>query len=201
MSHQPISPHNIVVSGTPGAWLNVVAGKIADRGWSICWPDQDLKIRDGEMFFRHNRQNIEVQHIHDCLCMQNDCQVVATQLPRFYEVPYPGPREFIDQFDETSVVISGLTIAPFVDIWTAVASMLVSVEATEEEDLQVLESWTGSTRDRSYLEEVRECYVNRYNEHLVLFPRRLALTNQEVRAWTQGESDERLSQFLDSISW
>ena len=186
--------NNVIVTGTPGAWCNIIAGLMADRGWAITWPEQDTDIRDGKMFLEHNRQNIEIQNIHQALCDQHGCALVDTNLPKFYDVPYPGPKEFLAKFDKP-VVLTGTCMSPFLDLWIDAANVVIDIQATPEEDIDTLNSLTRQSYAPKQLEEIRESHVSRYNEHLKLFPKVFTMTNAEVR----DRRVDGLVRFLNSV--
>ncbi len=117
----PVNPTNVIVAGTPGAWINQVAKRLFLRGWHVLWPGQDYKVRDGELFLTHNSQNIEIQAINQALCDEHGTHLLSADLPNIYRVPYPGPTEFINKFNGLPVVISGTSLSPFLDMWASTA--------------------------------------------------------------------------------
>lgn len=190
----PVNPKNVIVAGTPGAWLNIIAKFLAERGWLILWEKQDIEVRDGVLFFQHNSQNIEVKRIQDDLCAQHGCTPMSINLPKFYDIPYPGPEEFIQQFKGEPVVISGIFLAPFLDIWVPTSNVVIDIQATKEEDLQGLNRLTQGSFDSAYLKNIRVQHIERYTEHLKLFTSVFTMTNAEVK---DGRTD-RLASFLNS---
>ena len=191
---KPLVKKNIIVAGTPGAWVNVIAGLLHEGGWQITWPNQDIDIRDGQLFLDHNRQNIEVQNIHYMLCQQHNCQLISADLPEFYEAPYPGPREFVKQFDKPTV-ISGTCMSPFLDLWVDAADVVIDIQATPAEDIETLNRWTNASHAELHLQEIRDLHVGRYNKHLKLFPKVFTMTNAEVR----DRRVDSLVRFLNSV--
>lgn len=184
---------NIIVAGTPGAWVNIIAGLMQKRGWAVTWPDQDVDVYDGEVFRDHNKQNIEVHNIHRIMCWQQGVSLTSVNLPTFYDVPYPGPREFLAKFDKP-VVISGTCLSPFLDLWVESANVVIDIQATEAEDLKTLRSWTDGSFTEKHLQDVRDHQLSRYAQHLRLFPRVFTMTNSEVR----DERFDGLLSFLNS---
>jgi len=189
-----ISNKNVIVAGTPGAWVNVVAGHLHNKGWQITWPGQDIDICDGQLFFTHNKQNIEVQNIHQCICDEHGVVLVATGLPTYYEQPYPGPKEFMEMFTGP-VVLSGVSMGPFLDLWVGAADVVIDIKSTYDEDIALLGSWTKANYTKSYVDDVRRVYVSRYNNHLKLFPKVFTMSNSEVR----DRRLDALDKFLDSV--
>jgi len=184
---------NIIVAGTPGAWTNLVAGLIQKQGWEVTWEDQDVDTRDGVLFRDHNKQNIEVHNIHQVMCWDKNINLVSAALPVFYDVPYPGPREFLAKFDKP-VVISGTCLSPFLDLWVEAADVVVDIRATEAEDLKMLQGWAGGSFTQKHLQEARAHQVGRYSQHLKLFSKVFTMTNTEVKA----QQFDRLLSFLNS---
>lgn len=189
------SNRNIIVAGTQGAWINHIARVLEARGWKILWPEQDIDIRDGERYFNHNKQNIEVQNIHLSLCQQCGLSsLLELNLPRFYEIPYPGPKEFVAKFEDP-VVISGTCLSSFLDIWVGTADVVIDIRATEREDLETIRKWTSNSFSEEHLSEIRQVHLERYDEHLKLFPRVFTMSNSEVK----DNRFDGLTRFLNSI--
>lgn len=176
-----VSHKNIIIAGTPGAWINIIAKLLHTRGWLITWPRQDIAIRDGKLFLDHNSQNIEVQNIHQWLCDNHGVEMLSDDLPDFYEPPYPGPMEFIHKFEGNPVVISGTCMSAFLDIWQNTADVVIDIQATEAEDLETLNQWTHQAFPQSHLESVRKQQISKYNKHLKLFSKVFTMTNSEVK--------------------
>jgi hypothetical protein len=189
-----VTNKNIIVAGTPGAWINFIAGYLHERGWQITWPGQDIDVRDGQMFLEHNKQNIEVQNIHQCLCDEHGVSLISAHLPKFYDMPYPGPAEFMAKFDKP-VVISGTCMSPFLDIWVGAADVVIDVQATAAEDIATLHSWTQHSFSDKHVEEIRDRHISQYKQHLKLFPKVFTMSNSEVR----DRRMDGLVRFLNSV--
>lgn len=177
MTHHP---YNILVAGTPGAYTYVVARHLAHKGWSVLWPNQEREIESVQFAFHQSTQNYEAQRIHERICFNAEKNILSDDLPVYYDMPYPGPQEFIQQFNTGPVVISAPSISPFLDIWLPTADIVIDIQATEEEDLRVLAQWTQKSFPENYLRAIRRCYLERYNRHLKLFPRVITLANADV---------------------
>lgn len=187
---------NVLIAGSQGAWFNFVSRRLASEGWAITWPDQDISIRDGQLFLQHNYQNIEVHHIYQHLLSELGISWVSMPLPRFYSAPYPGPAEFVAKFCGAPVVVSGMFLMLFLDLWVGLGDVVVDIRATEEEDLALMCSQGGAGIAPDKLKEIRVHQLERYQEHLKLFANVFTMTNAEVRA---GQLDG-LMQFLNSTS-
>ena len=185
---------NIIVAGTSGAWINAISSILSEQGWQITWPGQDIDIKDGVMFLERNRQNIEIQNIHQCLCDKHNTNFLSSRLPKFYDLPYPGPAEFIAKFDKPAV-ISGTCLSPFLDIWVNTADVVIDIRATEEEDMMMLDKWSKGTFAPRHVATIRDHHLSRYNQHLKLFPKVFTMTNSEVR----DQRVDGLVRFLNSV--
>ncbi len=185
---------HVLVAGTPGAFTNYVSARLHSFGWAVTWPNQDLETTNVRFYFEHNHQNFETQRIHQSIFAQNsDSKLVGKPL-MYYDPPFPGPAEFIAQFD-TPAVISCPMLAPFLDLWSSVANVVIDIQATEAEDEAAFSHWTKGTLTPSYIKDVCNCYRMRYNEHLKLFGRVCTISNAEVKV----KNFDKLDEFLASI--
>lgn len=183
----------LIVTGTPGAWFHAINRKLTAEGWAVVWPGQDLDIMNGRRYLEANFQNIEVYNIIYQICDSNKTTPWSDNLPRFYDSPYPGPKEFVAKFNGP-VLISSIYLAAFLDIWAPVCQVVVDVSASEGEDLQTLKTWTYGKINDTKLKAIREHHLSRYNEHLKLFSKVFTMTNAEVK----NNRFEELSHFLSS---
>jgi hypothetical protein len=186
---------NVLVSGTPGARSGECAGVLSRQGWQILWPDQDLDIYQGQEYLAANSQNIEVENIHRCIESDLDTSRFSARLPDYYTVPYPGPAEFISKFQGQPAVITGLCLAPCLDLWRPAARIVVDIQATMAEDLRVLREGSQGHFADDQLVSIRSHQLAKYRSHLKLFPEVFTMTNAEV---SDGRFDG-LSDFLNSV--
>lgn len=189
-----MSRRHVLVSGTPGAWINHGAKYFADLGWAVSWPKQDLDIVEGFRYLSRNFQNIEVQRIHQNFESLNKLSPLATYLPLFYELPYPGPAEFLAQFPGPAVV-SGVCVFPLVELWSNYIDTVVDIRASEADDLQAMSQWAGAGVAKKQLELVRKCQLERYTERLSSFAHVYTMTNAEI----QDRRFDGLSRFVASV--
>jgi len=173
-------PHNIIVAGTPGAWTNVVVSAIATQGWAITWPDQDLDNAEAQKFLQNNSQNFEMHNIHQQLCEWHNVSLFSQKLPDFYHSVYPGPAEYLAKF-KTPVVLSSLSLPPFLDLWVGASNVVIDIRATAEEDFAMLNHWSQNKFALDHIQVVRDNYVNRYVKHLKLFSKVFTMTNEEAK--------------------
>jgi hypothetical protein len=181
----------LIVTGTPGAWFHAVNRKLLADGWAVTWPGQDLDIVNARRFFEANWNNIEVYNIIQQICINHNIPLWSDNLPRFYDIPYPGPKEFVAKFDGP-MLISSIYLSAFLDIWAPFCTTVIDVQALEADDLQTLKVWTGQKLDDVKLKSIRAHHLSRYTEHLKLFSRVFTMTNADVKA---NRFDE-LNQFL-----
>jgi hypothetical protein len=175
---------NVLIAGTPGAYTHYVSKYLLQQGWSVLWPGQDIDVANGRHIYETNYQNFEAQRIHEAICVQANVHPLSDQLPVYYEIPYPGPSEFIRRFTDVipiKVVISAPTLPPFLEIWRPVAAIVVDIQATEAEDLTVLSHWSKGSYTVDQLKAIRQHYIARYNEQRKQFPQIFPMTNTDVR--------------------
>ena len=188
-------PKNIIVTGTPGAWTNQVSLLLAGQGWLICWPGQDLDIRNGLHYFHSNGQNIEIENIHACLELAERHSRWSRDIPAYFETPFPGPAQFISKFEGEAAVIAATCVAPRLDMWRPAADIVIDIQATKEEDFEGLRVGTDHPFSKGTLEEIRQHQIKKYREHLKLFPKVFTISNAEVK----DQRFDILSDFLNSV--
>lgn len=187
-------PKNIIVAGSPGAFTNVINKRLANKGWAVKWPSQDIDVDYGRSLFEHNAQNYEVQAINRAICDAAGVEVLSDKLPVYYDIPYPGPAELIRQFP-FHAVISAPTLPPFLDIWRVAADIVIDIQTDEAADLTILAKWSHGRMPENQLRAIRQVYVERYRRHLKLFPKVFTITNAEIFK----KQFEELDRFLDSV--
>ena len=185
---------HVLVAGTPGAWSNQVTRRLHNFGWAVLWPNQDMEMPNVRFYFEHDRQNYEVQQMHQLICDAHGVSCLSDKLPTYYDLPFPGPTEFVAKFDST-VVISCITLPPFLNLWANVSNVVIDIQATETEDEAIIERWTKGSFPPDYIKSICNCYRKRYNAHLKLFSKVFTMTNAEVK----DKHFEGLDKFLASI--
>lgn len=192
MTHHP---QNIIVAGSPGALVNVASKHLANKGWAVKWPNQDLDILHGQSFYEKNGQNYEVQLIQQMICDASQISVLSDKLPVYFDLPYPGPADLVAKF-KTKAVFSAPSLPPFLDIWRVAASVVIDVQCTESADMNTLADWTHKKFTDEYLRKIRDTYISRYRQHLKLFSKVFTVTNTEL----VERRFDALNRFLDSVS-
>jgi hypothetical protein len=166
----------IFVTGTPGALTAPVAHRLYKKGWEITWPNQDLLVYNGKLLKERFYKNVELENIVHNICPY----ILSDKLPDYYDIPYPGPKEYISKFPG-KVVLNSVLFAPFLNMWVNYVDAVIDIQATKDEDIKVLNDWTNKEYAPDYLDLIRTCHLSRYNEHVKLFDKVFVLTNQEVR--------------------
>tara|TARA_R110000851_G_scaffold13511_2_gene46137 strand:- start:140 stop:721 length:582 start_codon:yes stop_codon:yes gene_type:complete len=188
-------PKNVIVSGTPGAWGNVCAKLLLQQGWSVLWKDQDVDIINGRAYLANNCQNVEVYNIHLSVESKHDISQFSSDLPTYYDIPYPGPAEYIAKFEGQPAVISGTCLAPLLDMWQECSDIVIDIRATLQEDIAALRSQSRHPYSDEQLQSIREHQLDKYNNHLKLFAKVFTITNAEVK----DQRFDTLSRFLNSV--
>lgn len=180
---------NIIVTGTPGAWVNRAMMAFEKKGWYVTWPDQDLSSETATAYLNRNHQNIVVQQIVNSICDAHSCGLMSQNLPDFYDVPFPGPKEFFHNFAKSnvfSVAVAAIGLGLFLDIWLNHVDFVVDITASDQEDLEVLSVLTQGELSPKQLASLRDYQIQRYHEKLKQFPYVYSMSNQEVKAKDYG---------------
>lgn len=168
----------IFVTGTPGALTAPIVKYLVEQGYAITWPNQDLDIANGRLLKDQYYKNIELELIlHHLL---GDQPVLNTQLPDYFDIPYPGPREYISKFPG-KVVLNSVLFAPFLQIWGNYVDAVIDIRANYHEDIKVLNDWTGNSYPAQWVKDVLKHRQEKYLRNLKLFCRVCTLTNAEIR--------------------
>lgn len=177
-------PH-VLVTGTPGAWVNLAMASLHSHGWHITWPEQDLDGSDAKLFLYRNNQNIAAQHIVNAICDARQVELFSTDLPIFYQAPYPGPKEFLEQFEKRNacpILVAAIGLHLFLDIWVDIVDVVVDITASVKDDIRILNALTKNQHTEDYLMRLRDYQINRYHEKLCQFGRVFSMSNDEVKA-------------------
>jgi len=179
----------IFVTGTPGALTAPVVKYLAGQGYAITWPNQDLAIANGRLLKEQYYKNIELELIlHHLL---GDRSALDTRLPDYFDIPYPGPKEYLKQFPD-KVVLNSVLFAPFLQIWANYVDAVIDIRANYHEDIKVLNDWTANSYPEQWVKDVLQHRQEKYLRNLKLFCRVCTLTNAEI----QVNRLDRLIKFL-----
>lgn len=150
------------ITGLFGAWLSQVSTYLENAGGSILWPGQDLQLADTESKYEANGENSELLRIHQSILEQCDLGWFTKRRPRFFDVPYPGPQEYLSKFpvDEDVILVDG-KLCFFLPLWKDYLTDLVIVEVSADEIEDVLRvSVPHTTRGE------RQAVVDNYSKSL-----------------------------------
>lgn len=170
---------NVIVAGSPGAFVGVVSKHLNQRGWAIKWPGQCLDITHARRHFTEHGQNFEVHRVQQEICEQLNCELYSLNFPALYSPPYPGPAEIAAKFDGPAI-FAAPSLPPFMDIWQVAADAVIDIQCSEAADIAALADWTRNRYAASYLRELRKAFIARYHSHLPLFSRQFTITNAEI---------------------
>lgn len=176
---------NIIVTGTPGAWINAAMASLHEHGWHITWPNQDLSSMTAQKFLNQNNQNVVVQQIVNSICDQSEKNLFSLELPAFYSAPYPGPKEFIQEFEKrgaTPILVAAIGLHLFLDLWVDFVDVVVDITASVRDDIRILNSLTNNVYTEKHLMKLRNYQINRYHESLRQFGRVFSMSNDEIKA-------------------
>ena len=126
------------------------------------WPEQDMSLRDVEKKYEANGENEELLRIHRSILEDCDLEWFTTLRPKFFDIPYPGPKEYLSKFPEDKdIILADHNFCFFLPIWREYLTDLVIVDVPLEETDAILKQWVpGETRER------REAVVRNYSESL-----------------------------------
>lgn len=176
---------NIIVTGTPGAWVNLAIASLHSHGWHVSWPGQDFSSIPAQLFLHRNNQNIAVQQIINTICDHHEKDLFSLELPVFYAAPYPGPKEFIQQFENRNaapILVAAIGLHLFLDIWVDFVDVVVDITASVQDDIRILNLLTNNAYTEDYLMKLRDYQINRYHTKLRQFYRVFSMSNDEVKA-------------------
>lgn len=100
-----------------------------ERGWEVLWPDQDLDFIDGQRQYRDGCLNPELVRMHEDLLWDLGKNWVEKRHISYYSDPFPGPVEYLAQFDPASrVLLSDPRAMLLMRLWEARIDHLVYVD-------------------------------------------------------------------------
>ena len=183
----------VVITGTPGSWLNIVAQEMYRNSWQILYPDQDQNP-ETTLFLQRNSQNIECQKVLEAICKKDNFELFSRDIP---ETHYDAKKEvlaFLGKFEGSPATIGGVGNWAFLSVWSPYVSSVIAIEATEAEDLQMLDLLTAGEHDVDELIAIREFHLKRYRDGLKQFKHVCHLSNEDVKA----KKFDKLTAFLNS---
>ncbi len=175
-----ITNRNVIVAGTPGSQLGYLMHCEELVRTHLLAPQE------------------EIQQSYQLFCDHHSISEAAFH-PDFYEIPYPGPREYVEFADGKasgrSLVLDARQFSPYLDLWVFAADIVVDIRCSAAEDITAMERRFSREYAQEHVESLRVDCINRYNRHLAMFPYVYTMTSSEI-------SDARhagLDRFLKSV--
>jgi hypothetical protein len=152
----------IGVTGLFGAWLNQVSFRLEEAGASVLWPAQDLRLHGAEHKYVQNGENIELLQMHDSIMEECCLDWFTYRRPRFYDLPFPGPEEYLAKFPEDGdVILTDNKLCFFLPLWQNYITDLIVIKVAEEDSEAMLRSWAPHVERKD-----RIAVVNNYRQSL-----------------------------------
>ena len=183
----------VVITGTPGAWLNLLAQELYRNSWQILYPDQE-QTPDTALYLQRNSQNIECQKVLELICKKDNFELFSTDIPDNHYEAKDEVLTFLGKFSGSPGIVGGVGNWAFLNVWSPYISDVIAIEATEVEDLHMLNLLTAGEHDESELKRIREFHLKRYRDGLKQFKHVCHLSNDDVRA----KKFDKLTTFLNS---
>lgn len=188
------------VTGAPGAWLNSVARCLEKRDALVLWPGQSLELKDARRLYEVNGENREVQRINDVVFSACNFTRFSGKTPTFFDVPFPGPREFLAKFPEDkTVVVADNALCLVWDAWAPYITGLIAVDTSPETTISFLRRWVDGNMTREECAGVHECYRSQLEDRVRCFEQVLRLDNAVLVSDDVSLVDEKVNGFLNSI--
>ena len=188
------------VTGAPGAWLNSVSRCLEERDALILWPGQRLDLKDAKRLYDTNGENVEVQRINDDILSSCNFTRFSGKIPTFFDVPFPGPREFLSKFpDDKTVVVADNMLCLVWDVWAPYITSLIVVDTLPEITTSFLRRWIDGNMTREECAGVHECYRSQLEDRVRCFEPVLRLDNAMLVSDDVSLVDEKVNGFLNSI--
>lgn len=169
------------VTGIPGAWANVVAKRLEhEQGWSVLWPGQDLGCIADKTYYG-NGENPAAVAMHDGILDALGEGWFTTRWPRFYDPPYPGPREYLAKFPvDARLVISDPRLCLFLPLWIPFLDGLAICQLSAHESSKKIQEWHGGGVSLDACRLVAHHYESSLRRSSAGFLRKVELTHEQL---------------------
>lgn len=184
---------SIVVTGTPGAWINIVCQELYRNSWQILYPNQE-QDPDTSLYLQRNSQNIECQKVIEAICKKDNFEIFSTAIPENHYDAKEEVLAFLGKFEGSPATIGGVGNWAFLNVWSPYVSDVIAVEATEAEDLHMLDLLTVGEHSIDELRSLRDYHLKRYHEGLKQFKHVCHISNEDVKV----KKFDKLTAFLNS---
>lgn len=154
----------IALTGLPGSDIGKVSKHLEMQGMQLLWPGQDIKAKEARAAYQRG-ENIELNYIHDSIFAQTGKDWFTRRAPRYYDVPYPGPKEYLAQFnDQVDIVLADFRLIPFLPIWNNYVDHLFVCDVPPEWSAKVMFHWHKEQAALDLCSEVAQHYRQRMQE-------------------------------------
>ena len=187
------------VTGAPGAWLNAVARTLEESDALILWPDQSLELSNAKKLYDLNAENVEVERMNNSVFEACNTTRFSGKIPRFFDAPFPGPREFLSKFPaDKLVVVADNTLCLLWDVWSPHITDLIIVTAPPEITTSFLQRWIDGNMTREECSDVYECYRTQLEEVVQFGSARTLHLDNAMVMHDKKATDEKVKGFLNS---
>jgi hypothetical protein len=171
----------ICVTGLHGAWLNQVAFRFEKAGASILWPSQDLALLEAERLYKSNAENIELLRIHTSVYDECGLHWFDTRRPRFFDMPCPGPADYIAQFrPDSDIVLVDYRLCVLIPLWHKHVTDFVFVGQPKVAINDTLRKWQPRS-DSETRSAVIDSYINAVNSDIGLVDKVWYIENTDIQ--------------------
>ena len=120
--------HRVIVTGVPCSLYDVLAERLSlQHGIGpVFWSGQRQDVYRFEEHAKR-QENLEIQFIHESILAQTNKTWFTDKAPRWYNIPYPGPKEYLAQFEKGALLV-GKEFCLFLDIWVGLVDYIVVAE-------------------------------------------------------------------------
>jgi hypothetical protein len=171
----------VAVTGIFGAWLNQVSRCLESAGGVVLWPEQDLELGEARDKYRKNGENKELLRIHEFILEECNLGWFSPLRPKFFDVPYPGPHEYLSKFPEDKhVILTDINLCFFLPLWQDYLTDLVVVRVPYDEADKTLAEWLPRTT-RQERREVIDNYQQSLEGDIGLISKVWYIENKELK--------------------
>ena len=150
----------IGIIGAPGAWTNHIGRSLIRCGTQLLWPDQVL-LEGHQSLYDRNCENPEAARIHDIILGDCGKSRYSDSFPEFFDVPFPGPEQFLLKFlPDKPVAIVDSFICLVWDIWRPYITDVVIVNVEEDVTRHFLTKWIDGNMTEAECHAVFGLYLS-----------------------------------------
>lgn len=158
------APQHIVVVGLPGAALPEVANKLNGLVGHILWPQQACPPAGRDVLAAG--ENPALRQIHEAILAQTYHNWFTSRAPRWYDLPLPGPREYLAQFGASTAILCDPLFCFFLPAWRGLIGPVLHVPVTIEASALAMYRWRKGQASLDACRKVAHHYQSRLTENL-----------------------------------